>query len=340
VTAERYRAAVIGCGRIGATMEADIRRIRPATHAGMFRACARTELAALVDVDADQLERARALFPGTPAFTDVEAMLDGVRPAVVSVATGPSQHRPVVEACAKRGVPAVVCEKPLAESVADGRAMIAACAATGTLLLVNHTRRFDPLLRRLRDDVVAGAFGEITQATAYYTAGLFNSGTHMVDLLRFFLGEARWAMAVANAGCSHPPGDLNVDALLGFAAGARAALQAQEVKDYTIFTLRLHGRGGTAVIDRFGFEVQRTPVRDCAEFSGYQELDVHATRREGTARSLMAPLVEHVVACLDGDDVPVSRGEDGLAALEVLAALKASAESGGRRVDIAGGGRA
>ena len=340
MTPERYRAAVIGCGRIGASMEEDTRRIRPATHAGMYRACPRTELAGLVDVDAGQLRRAETLFPGTPLFSDVDAMLDRVRPAVVSVATPPSHHRAAVEACARRGVPAVVCEKPLAETPEDGRAMIAACAAGGTRLLVNHTRRFDPLLRRLRDDIAAGAVGEITQATAYYTAGLFNSGTHMIDLLRFFLGDVQWVMAVTNATHSHPPGDLNVDALLGFAAGARAALQVSEVKDYTIFTLRLHGRGGTAVIDRFGFEVQRTAVRDCAEFSGYQELDVHAARWQGAARSFMAPLVEHVVACLDGVDRPVSRGEDGLAALEVLWALKKSAETGGHRIELARGGAA
>jgi predicted dehydrogenase len=335
VSAPRYRAAVVGCGRIGVVMEADPKRIRPATHAGAYRACPRTELVAFVDVDGTSLHRAQSIFPGVASFATVEEMLDRVRPDVVSVATPPAQHRAAVEACAKRGVPAVVCEKPLAASVVDARAMVAACAASGTRLLVNHTRRFDPLLRRLRDDIAAGALGEITQATAYYTAGLFNSGTHMVDLLRFFLGDVAWGLAIENRlASSCPPDDLNVDALLGFATGARAALQVQDVKDYTIFTLRLHGRRGSAVVDRFGFEVERVSVRDCAEFSGYQELDVHAARREGGSRSFMGPLVEHVVRCLDGAEEPTSRGEDGLAALEVLLALKASAESGGGRIEM------
>src|SRR5207253_10083839 len=55
----------------------------------------------------------------------------------------------------------------------DGRAMLAACATAGTLLFVNHTRRFNPLLRRLRNEVVAGAYGDVVQVTGYYTAGLF-----------------------------------------------------------------------------------------------------------------------------------------------------------------------
>ena len=334
MTRERFRAAVVGCGRIGVTMEEDPKRILPATHAGAYRASSRTDLVALVDVEPAQVDRARRVFPDAHGFVDVDEMLGRARPDIVSVATPPGQHRATVEACARHRIPAVVCEKPLAVSLADGRAMIAACAASGTRLFVNHTRRFDPVLRRLREDVVAGGLGEITQATGYYTAGLFNSGTHMIDLLRFFLGEVAWGLAIENQASSHLPDDLNVDALLGFASGARAALQVQEVKDYTIFTVRLHGRRGVAVVDRFGFEVERTPVRDCAEFSGYQELDVHGARWDGQSRSFMGPLVDHVVACLDGQDEPASRGEDGLAALEVLLALEASAKAGGRRIEI------
>ncbi len=330
----RYRAAVVGCGRIGVTMEEDPKRIRPATHAGAYRARPRAELSALVDVDAERVIHAQRLFPGVQGFSKVEEMLDAVRPDIVSIATHPESHREVVETCARRGVRAVICEKPIAKSVADGRRMIEACTAAGTLLLINHTRRFDPVLRRLRDEIAAGSLGEITQATVYYTAGVFNTGTHAVDLLRFFLGDVAWLAAVENPLCSHPPGDFSADALLGFTSGARAVLQVQEVKDYSIFTLRLHGRAGAAVVDRFGFEVERVYARDCAEFSGYKELDVRNSRWEGESRSFMAALVDHVVGCLDGREEPASRGEDGLAALEVLLALKASVEAGGRRVEL------
>ena len=330
----RYRAAVVGCGRIGVTMEEDPRRILPATHAGVYRACPRTELAAVMDVDTTRVEHAQRIFAGVQGFTSVGKMLDVIRPDIVSVATPAGSHREVVEACARRGVRAVICEKPIALSAGDGQRMIEACAAAGTLLLINHTRPFDPVLRHLRDEIVAGKLGEITQATAYYTAGVFNTGTHTVDLLRFFLGDVAWVMAVENPGASHPAGDFSADALMGFTSGARAVLQVQEVKDYAIFTLRLHGRSGAAVIDRFGFEVERVYVRDCAEFSGYKELDMRSPQREGESRSFMASMVDHVVACLDGHERPVSRGEDGLAALRVLLALKESAEAG-RRIELA-----
>jgi len=201
-------------------------------------------------------------------------------------------------------------------------------------LLINHGRRFDPVLRGLRDEIAAGEVGDVVQATAYYTAGLFNSASHMVDLMRFFLGDVAWVMAVENAAASHPSDDLSVDALLGFASGARGVLQVQEVKDYAIFTLRLHGRAGVVVIDRFGFEVERAPVRDCVEFSGYKELDPAGVRHQGGSRSFMAPMVQHVVACLRGREAPISRGEDGVAALEVLLAIAESANVHGQRIEL------
>jgi predicted dehydrogenase len=329
-----YRAAVVGCGRIGVTMEEDPRRVRPATHAGAYRGSLDTELSAVVDVDPTRLGHARRLFPEAQGFTSVDTMLDAVEPDIVSVATPPDQHRPVVEACAARGVRAVICEKPIAPSAEDGRAVVRSCAAAGTLLLINHSRRFDPVLGRLRDEILAGGLGDVMQATAYYTAGLFNSASHMVDLMRFFLGDVTWVMAAANAAMSHPADDLSLDALLGFASGARAALQVQEVKDYAIFTLRLHGRAGAVAIDRFGFEVERTAVRACVEWSGYKELDPTAVRRHGQARSFMAPMVAHVVACLEGRAEPISGGEDGLAALEVLLAMAGSADADGRRIEL------
>src|SRR5437016_14605192 len=91
---ERYWAAVVGCGRIGMTMEEDPKRIRPATHAGAYRDSPDTELRAVVDSDPARLAYARRLFPQVGAFTSVEAMLAAVAPASVSGATPPNQHPP------------------------------------------------------------------------------------------------------------------------------------------------------------------------------------------------------------------------------------------------------
>jgi predicted dehydrogenase len=334
VSAPRYRAAVVGCGRIGVLFEMDPTQPRPSSHAGAFAADPRVELAALVDIDPDRLARARAVFPTAAGFTDCVAMLEAVRPAIVAVATPPEAHREVVELCAERGVRAIVCEKPIALDGDEGRRLVDSCARTGALLFVNHTRRFDPAIRRVRDDVADGRIGQVQQATAYYTAGILNTGTHLVDLLRFLLGEPAWVMAVGNERTACPRGDADLDALIEFVSGARAVLQCLDVRDYSIFDVHVYGRTGSLLLTRFGFETEWTGMKERADVQGYRELDREGRIREGQPRSLMQSVTRHVVECLDGTDTPISRGEDGLAALEMVLALRESAARGGARVAL------
>lgn len=330
----KYKAAVIGCGRIGLSMELDPKRIKPATHAGAFKANESTELCALVDIDPAKLRLASELFPSVPTYTDTEKMLDECGPDIVAVSTPTEDHYSSVIKCAERGVKAIICEKPIASNLREAKEMIDVCKKYGCLLFVNHTRRFDPLLNRVRDEIRNGAIGEVIQATAYYTAGLFNTGTHLVDLLRMFLGEVDVAISYKEERTSSPPGDMNVNGWLIFDNNIPVAIQSLEVKDYSIFEVRFFGRKGAITIDRFGFEVEYTPVRECVDFANYRELDVDGRKREGRSRSFMKYMVEHVVNCLDGKCAPISTGEDGMKALQVLIALKKSAEMGGRPISV------
>jgi len=333
VSGATYRAAVIGCGRIGLAWERpEEPQPKPATHAGAFARHPRIELTAVADVKPEALALARSLFPGVATFADYREMLAAARPEIVAVATQEDAHPEVVEACAGRGVRAIVCEKPIARGPDAARRMIEVCARAGALLFVNHTRRFDPAVRRVRDELAAGAVGQVLQATCYYTNGLFNTGTHLVDLLRFLLGEVRWVQGVADDRGAVPPGDVAVDALVEFASGARAALQCLDVRDYSIFDVHLYGRKGALALTRFGYEVERTPLKPRADVARLLELDLDGRTRAGRARSLMESVAAHVVDCLDGRDRPISRGEDGLAALETLHALRESAARGGARM--------
>jgi predicted dehydrogenase len=330
----RYRAAVVGCGRIGLLMEEDPRQARPATHAGAFAMNPRTELAGLVDIDEAQRQRAAEMYPGVACFADYREMLDAVRPDIVAVAPPPDGHRSVVEAAAKAGVRTIICEKPIAPTLEDATSMIAACREADAMLFVNHARRFDPLIRTARDEVVRGAIGEVLQAACLYTAGLMNTGTHLLDLLRFFLGDATAVYGIANGRGHVPAGDMGVDGLVEFGGGARAAIQHVDSRDYSVFDVTLVGRRGVLALTRFGFRIDRIGVTARADVSGLSELDLAGRWSEGEPRSFMSAMVDHVVACCDGKDAPVSRGEDGRAALALVLALRESAERGGARVEI------
>jgi predicted dehydrogenase len=85
-------------------------------------------------------------------------------PDAVVVCSENTRHRAHVEAAAAAGA-AVLCEKPLATSVVDAEAMVAACAAAGVPLMVAFPVRFSPAFTDLREQHQAGAIGRVHAIT-------------------------------------------------------------------------------------------------------------------------------------------------------------------------------
>ncbi|MPV36470.1 Gfo/Idh/MocA family protein [Georgenia subflava] len=98
--------------------------------------------------------------PYVPTYED---LLDRAPDAVV-VCSENVNHRPLVELAARAGAH-VLCEKPLATTVADAEAMVEACRAAGVFLMTAYPVRFAPSFAALRSLVDAGALGEVLLAT-------------------------------------------------------------------------------------------------------------------------------------------------------------------------------
>ena len=117
------------------------------------------ELAALCDLRAENLAKAAEEAGASPAqcFSDPRALFEAhPRADLVLIATTADSHRELVELAARSGAKAILCEKPMATSVADCDAMIAACRASGTRLAVNHQMRFMEQYTLVRDALASG----------------------------------------------------------------------------------------------------------------------------------------------------------------------------------------
>jgi 1,5-anhydro-D-fructose reductase (1,5-anhydro-D-mannitol-forming) len=82
------------------------------------------------------------------------------RPDGVIVCAENVAHRRLTELAARAGAQ-VLCEKPIATTLTDARAMTAACAEAGVQLMIAHPVRFAPAFTALRQSVTAGTLGEI-----------------------------------------------------------------------------------------------------------------------------------------------------------------------------------
>jgi myo-inositol 2-dehydrogenase/D-chiro-inositol 1-dehydrogenase len=176
---------IIGTGSMGRTHAASFAR----THARIAGFITRSGRSALADEF------------GAPAFAHLEDMLPHVD--VVDICTPTTQHLAQARAAAAAGKH-VICEKPLARTVADAEAIVAACEAAGVRLLVAHVLRYFPDYAHARAEVARGALGEVcelhllraghlpTKAHENWFTDLDASGGPLFDLLIHDYDFARW----------------------------------------------------------------------------------------------------------------------------------------------------
>jgi D-apiose dehydrogenase len=140
---------------------------------------------------------------GIPAvYDDAAAMLRECRPDFVDIVTGVETHRQYAELAAAHGL-RVVCQKPLAQTLADAEAI----ASLRVPVLVNENWRWQTPIRELKAVLGSGAIGEVFRARIDMISGfpvfrnqpalalleqfiLTDLGTHTLDTARFLFGEA------------------------------------------------------------------------------------------------------------------------------------------------------
>jgi predicted dehydrogenase len=202
-------------------------------HAAVLASARNAELILCVDRDP---EREAVCPPGVRFSTDLTAI--GASPIdAVIVACDDGAHRAATEAALAAGA-AVLCEKPLAPSVEDADAMLAAAVAADRPLWVAHTLRFEPRYRRIREAVERGELGDIVQlaarrATWAPEGRIYGSqtrlelclGVHDLDVMRWLAGEIERVHAEATAADISGSASDAVAATLRFRSGAIGSLE-------------------------------------------------------------------------------------------------------------------
>jgi phthalate 4,5-cis-dihydrodiol dehydrogenase len=193
VTASPLRLGVAGLGLAGSMVLDGVRDDHRVT----------------VTAGADPDERTRAAFTqrsGAPAYPSVEELCRDPGVDAVWIATPTRFHRGHVEAAAAAGKHAIV-EKPMAASVDDCDAMIAAAARADVLLVAGGVRSLDPALVAMREVVESGAIGRLRHVSASAHTGwmlrersavemdealgggiVFNQAPHQIDTIRVLVG--------------------------------------------------------------------------------------------------------------------------------------------------------
>jgi phthalate 4,5-cis-dihydrodiol dehydrogenase len=177
------------------------------------------------------------------AHTDVKELVADPDVEVVYIATPHQFHRPHAVLAAEHGKH-IILEKPMALTLADCDAIIAAVDRHKVHLIVGHTHAFDPAVRLMREIITGGELGRLGMIHSFnYTnflyrprrpeeldtarggGILFNQVPHQIDTARLLAGGlVRSVRAQASVLDPARPTEGNCAALLQFEGGAAASL--------------------------------------------------------------------------------------------------------------------
>lgn len=327
-----YRGVLIGCGFFA--------RNQMHAWAGIEGA----EIVAVCDTDPAKATAFASTF-GARAYTDAAAMLGAEGPDFVDIATTVAAHRPLVELALGHGA-LTVCQKPFAETYADGVAMVDAATRAGRPLLVHENFRWQKAFRLLRAEIDAGAIGvpafarlsfrhafDIYENQPYLAEvpdlALTDIGLHLFDLARFLMGDVATASCLAQRLNPRVSGEDAFTALLGHTSGGVSCVEASffAVTDPDPFPqtfARIEGPEGTLELVEGGIirAHSRTGVR---EIDADPAVPAWGERPWHVIQDSVIAFEAHVVDVLSGRAEPQPSGAHNLETLAVTLACIRSA---------------
>ena len=326
----KQRVAIIGTGNIARS------------HANGYTANAdAAELVAVADVDEGRARAFAEQYGIGATYRDAGELLAHARPDAVSICTPNYLHAPLSIQALEAGA-AVLCEKPMATSVADAERMAQAAERRGRTLYIGFNHRFIPKFAKGKELLEGGEYGKLLVCRIAIGHGmweqlgrmwfaqrrlagggtLIDNGVHMLDMLRWYGGSITSAQAQTKR-LKLTEGDVedNAIALFQLGTGGMASLQCSWTWP-PHYTLLFHMICEHGTIDLSGDEVVAYHVGD----EGPRAIPL--PRRDPNAEQ-----IAHFLAAARGEERPFVTPADGIAAVRAaLAAYESSAT--GRQVPV------
>ena len=328
---KNIRVALIGAGRMGCR------------HIKIARAL-KLDVIGICDQNQEALRFAgeEAFIPADSLFQDVQAMLEKKKPTCVVIATTTPAHFTYTCLAAKLGVKYVLCEKPMAVSLAECDRMVKTCHQYGTRLAINHQMRFMQQYTEPKKIALSMDFGGLSSITvAGGNFGMAMNGTHYFEMFRYMTDEEPYEVTAwfSKDRVPNPRGrqfeDRAGSVRVTTKSGKRLYMEISADQGHGVKVI-YSGRQGQIVVD---------------ELNGTMQVDIRSKQHRGlpTTRYGMpgiqtlkkiqpADVLDSskavLKALLEGKNYPT--GEEGRMAVATLVAAYVSNENGHKPVRVDG----
>ncbi|WP_195543407.1 Gfo/Idh/MocA family protein [Massiliimalia timonensis] len=347
---QKLKIGIIGTGNISES------------HISAYQKNPDVELYAFCDIREDRLQEMGKKYGVTRLYTDKDVMLRELPELdAVSVCTWNSQHAPCTIAALKAGKH-VLCEKPMATSAEEAKAMKEAAEESGKLLMIGFVRRYGNDCAILQDLIGDDYFGELYYAKATYlrrngspggwfgdkkmSAGgpLIDLGVHVIDLTRYLLGNPK-PVSVYGATFYKMGDRRELKDKKGYVASSATGQEEFNVEDLASAMIRFDNGAVVSVeasyslnikedegkIELFGTKAgaKLDPELELySQQSGYMNNVTLCTPTALSFDGLFEGEINHYVDCLLRGVPCKAPAEDGIVLMKILDAIYESAQTG------------
>ena len=339
---KKISAVIAGLGRIASILEDDVRREKPCTHAWAIAANPDCDLSGGCDSE----EERRRLFAErwkVPVYADAAEMIRIHKPDIFVIATHPDSHYYYCRLAAASGVPVIICEKPLADSLSAARKIAALGSAalgrgenqtSAPVIITNHERRYSADYIKAKEILDSKKLGDLLSVRAVLYMGknkrlldvFWHDGTHLADALMFLTGAAmkhrrRWGAKLKDSsGTAWLEGKLVKSGAENGAKPVPVIIEAGAGRDHLVFEMEFSCAKGRLNIGNCVFGVWESGESPYAE--KFRSLKLTDEKFEGPTGYFSNMIADAVSCARNPARQPVSSAADGLRVIEYLSSVK------------------
>ncbi len=327
------KGALIGCGFFAVN------------HLHAWRDCSGAEIVAICDSNPERLKLVGNQFDISNRYSDADIMFASEKLDFVDIATTAPSHRTLVELAASKGV-GVICQKPIAPTLNDAKAMVAACAKTKVPFMVHENFRWQSAIQKAKSVILSGDIGEIFWGRVSFRSAydVFSGqpylaegqrfivedlGIHALDIARFLFGDVQNLNARMKRVNPNIKGEDVATMMLGHGDGVTSIVDCsyasiREVEAFPETLLEIDGTQGSLKLNQ-GYQLTVT------NNSGTRHIDVSppllswASKPWHNIQESVLNIQQHWVDCLKNKTEPQTSGHDNLKTFALVEAAYQSA---------------
>ena len=313
IKTDRYSVLIIGAGRIGATFDSpDSRDIL--THAHAFKVHVGFDLIGFVDEDHDAAQKAAEIW-GASAFSSISEAFKNNKIDVVSICVPDELHCGVVSEVLNYPIGLIFVEKPLSKTLKEAERIIQLSKERNIPVIVNYSRRFVSEFNVLKHDIAKNKYGRFIAGNGFYGKGILHNGTHMIDLLRYLLGEISESTEISRCYDFYND-DPTVSAIFKFSNKGMFSLHGVDCTNYTIFEMELMFEKARIRLIDSGFKIEQYLIKESERFAGYKNLYLEQTESTDLNKA-MFNAAGHIYNVLHNGDTAVCSAVDAYKAMQI-----------------------